>query len=79
MAELRRVPEYAQCFGRYRAQSVTYALANCLECPKLKACVRTTWGVDQPRRWRSGSYQPAGNKGTAAGRRPSRVSEMAAT
>lgn len=50
-------PDRSRCFGQYRAQSVQYALTNCLECPKLKACVRFTWGMDRPlRRARRGAW-----------------------
>ena len=49
-------PDYARCFGHYRQMSVQYALANCLACPKMKACVRVTWGWDQPRRLRRGAW-----------------------
>jgi hypothetical protein len=60
-------PDLSRCFGRYREQSVQYALQHCLECRKLKACVRTVWGMDQPRRTPRGAYQPGGR-----GRRGSR-------
>lgn len=62
-------PDRSLCFGDYRNQSVSYALANCLSCPKMKACVRATWGVDQPRREaRSRSrYRPESGR---RGRRP---------
>lgn len=43
-------PDTTRCFGRYRAQSPQYALAVCVKCPKLKACVRTVWGLEAPRR-----------------------------
>lgn len=43
-------PDLSRCFGRYRAQTPQYALVYCVNCPKLKSCVRTAWGVDEPRR-----------------------------
>jgi len=49
-------PDYARCFGHYRQMSVTYALQFCLGCPKQKACVRVTWGWDEPRRARRGAW-----------------------
>lgn len=52
-------PDLARCFGHYRQQSVRYALHYCLECPKLKQCVRTTWGVDRPRRSRRDAWPPS--------------------
>lgn len=42
--------ETRRCFGRYRAQSPQYALAECVKCPRLKDCVRTAWGMEQPKR-----------------------------
>jgi len=50
MAGTQGGPDLAKCFGRYQQQSVTYALANCLGCAKVKACVRAQWGLDQPQR-----------------------------
>jgi hypothetical protein len=47
-----RRPDLSKCYGQYRNQTVEYALANCLACPKMKACVRATWGWDKPRRGR---------------------------
>lgn len=53
-------PDRSKCFGQYRQQSVQYALAHCLECPKLKACVRVTWGMERPlRRTRRGAWDQA--------------------
>ncbi|MGH2584578.1 MAG: hypothetical protein ACRDJE_06660 [Dehalococcoidia bacterium] len=49
-------PNIAACFGHYRQQSVRYALTHCLDCPKMKACVRLTWGMDKPRRLRRGAW-----------------------
>lgn len=60
-------PNLSLCFGQYRAQSVAYALDFCLSCPKLKACVRRTWGVDQPPPRRR-SQRRTSARGT--GRRP---------
>ena len=49
MAGTRRAgPDFSRCYGHYREQSVQYALQHCLACPKMKACVRLTWGMDQP-------------------------------
>jgi len=45
-----RGPDVARCFGRYRAQTPQYALSTCVHCPRLKACVRTAWGLERPRR-----------------------------
>ncbi len=45
----RRAPDLSRCFGRYRAQTARYALTYCVECPKLKSCVRTVWGLEGPR------------------------------
>ncbi len=51
MSELPEgMPDLSRCFGHYRQQTPQYALTVCLRCPKLKACVRTAWGVDVPRR-----------------------------
>lgn len=47
-------PNTSKCFGLYRQQSVEYALQNCLTCPKMKACVRVAWGMDQPARPKRG-------------------------
>jgi hypothetical protein len=59
-------PDLARCFGHYRQQSVRYALQHCLECKKLKQCVRTTWGVDRPRRSRRDAWSPdIGREGDA--------------
>jgi len=43
--------DLARCFGKHRQQTVEYALKNCLQCRKLKSCVRKTWGTDRQRRW----------------------------
>jgi len=57
MADKRATkPNLAQCFGHYQQQSVTYALDVCLGCSKLKACVRTAWGVERPVRTRRGAW-----------------------
>ena len=45
----RPAPDLSRCFGRYRAQTPQYALTHCVECPKLKSCVRTVWGREGPR------------------------------
>lgn len=58
MAQTTSRPDLSLCFGRHQSQPVTYALQHCLSCPKLKPCVRTTWGVDRPRRLRRDSWQP---------------------
>jgi hypothetical protein len=55
-------PDLARCFGHYRQQSVRYALQYCLECAKLKQCVRTTWGVDRPRRSRRDAWSVDGRR-----------------
>ncbi len=62
-------PNLSQCFGHYRQQSVEYALQNCLTCPKMKACVRVTWGMDQPKRARRGA-RDGGSRRQSAGRPP---------
>ncbi len=64
MVAKQKAPDRARCFGQYRQQSVQYALAHCLECPKVKACVRLTWGVDKPlRRPRRGAWDDAMARG----------------
>ena len=51
MSELGRpTPDLSRCFGRYRLQTPQYALTNCVQCPKLKSCVRTVWGLEGPNR-----------------------------
>jgi hypothetical protein len=59
-------PDISQCFGRYQQQSVNYALANCLGCSKVKACVRAQWGLDRPRRerrrWGEGRRRGSGTR-----------------
>jgi hypothetical protein len=62
------VRDLSKCFGLYQQQSVTYALDNCLGCSRLKACVRTAWGVDQPRRRARGAWD--GGERRQTGRRP---------
>jgi hypothetical protein len=60
MVTKQTVPDRSRCFGQYRQQSVQYALAHCLECPKVKACVRLTWGMDKPlRRSRRSAWDDA--------------------
>jgi hypothetical protein len=60
MVTKQAAPDRSRCFGQYRQQSVQYALAHCLECPKMKACVRLTWGLDKPiRRSRRGAWDQA--------------------
>jgi hypothetical protein len=49
-------PDRSKCFGQHRHQSVQYALTYCLDCPKIKACVRMGWGMDRPRRARRGAW-----------------------
>jgi hypothetical protein len=67
MEGAKSTPDYARCFGFYRSQTVQYALAHCLACPRMKKCVRTSWGVDVPRREWRGGRRPAAGWG---GRRP---------
>lgn len=43
-------PDTSRCFGKYRAQSPIYALNVCVRCPRIKSCVRTAWGLEEPRR-----------------------------
>jgi hypothetical protein len=62
------VPDLSKCFGQYQHQSVTYALENCLGCSRLKACVRSAWGVDQPRRRARGAWD--GGEKRRTGHRP---------
>jgi hypothetical protein len=52
-------PDFARCYGHYRQQTVQYALAHCLDCPKLKACVRLTWGRERAPRARRGVWDEA--------------------
>ncbi len=62
----RRAPDPSRCFGKYRLQSPQYALAYCVSCPKVKACVRTAWGLEPPHRtahrgaWWEGSRRAQG-------------------
>ena len=62
-------PNLSKCFGQYRHQSVQYALQYCLTCPKMKACVRVTWGWDTPKRARRDA-RPHGDRRLRAGRPP---------
>lgn len=69
-------PDLERCFGHYRQQSVRYALQYCLECTKVKQCVRTAWGVDRPRRtrrddWSADTRGGGGAPSTWAGSRES--------
>lgn len=71
-------PDLGRCFGHYRQQTPQYALTQCVRCPKIKACVRTVWGVEQPRRtarndWWEGSKRAKG-KGKGGGARRSGTS-----
>jgi hypothetical protein len=51
--------DLSKCFGRHRDQTVDYAMANCLQCRKLKSCVRASWGANRNRRWnRDDWWQP---------------------
>ena len=61
-------PDLSKCFGHYRQQTITYALRHCLECNKLKACVRAAWGIDQPRRARRSAWD--GGEARGRGHRP---------
>lgn len=75
------VPDIGRCFGHYRQQSPQYALTMCVRCSKVKACVRTVWGMEQPRRngrgdwWEGKKHSSArGTKGAKAGARQSGTS-----
>jgi hypothetical protein len=69
-ATLQTAPDRTRCFGQYRQQSVQYALAHCLECPKIKACVRLAWSNEKPARARRGPWDEgrAGGRGQAPSR-----------
>jgi len=56
--DLRQARDLTQCFGRHRAQTLEYALHYCLQCRKLKSCVRASWRVDRPRPWRRDDWWP---------------------
>ena len=43
--------DLSKCYGRHRQQTLDYALKNCLQCRKLKTCVRKSWGTDRQRPW----------------------------
>lgn len=64
--------DLSRCFGLYQQQSVAYALTHCMACPKMKACVRSAWGVGQFRRSRRDDWQREdpreASPATAAGR-----------
>lgn len=55
---LTQARDLTQCFGRHRFQSLDYALHYCLQCRKLKSCVRASWRMDQPRPWRKDDWWP---------------------
>lgn len=60
--------DLSRCFGKHREQTLEYAMQHCLQCRKLKSCVRKTWGSDRHRRWGRDDWweaQPA-----PTGRRP---------
>ncbi len=70
--------DLARCFGRHRQQSVEYALKHCLQCRKLKSCVRKSWGTDRHRRWQQDDWWEAKAVTPAPGRRPPWPSSNAA-
>ena len=55
---LSEARDLTRCYGHHRAQSLAYALNYCLQCRKLKTCVRASWGVDRPRPWRKADWWP---------------------
>lgn len=76
----RRAPDISRCFGHYRAQTPQYALAWCVQCPKLKSCVRTAWGVEGPRRTaRRGLWWESSPRGQAHSGGPPAAGDYAAT
>jgi hypothetical protein len=48
--------DLSRCYGKHRQQSVQYALKHCLQCRKLKSCVRKSWGTDRQRPWRKDDW-----------------------
>lgn len=56
--KLEQARDLTQCFGHHRAQPLEYALNYCLQCRKLKSCVRASWRVDLPRPWRRDDWWP---------------------
>jgi hypothetical protein len=61
--------DLSRCYGRHREQTLDYALKHCLQCRKLKTCVRKTWGTDRHRRWQQDDWWEA-LPATTSGRRP---------
>ncbi len=61
--------DLSRCFGKHREQPVQYALKHCLQCRKLKSCVRKSWGTDRQRRWQRDDWWEA-QPVVQTGRRP---------
>jgi len=61
--------DLSRCYGRHREQTLEYAMKYCLQCRKLKTCVRKTWGTDRHRRWQQDDWWEA-RPVTTPGRRP---------
>lgn len=55
---LLQARELMHCYGHHRSQTLDYALHYCLQCRKLKSCVRKSWGTDRQRRWRAEDWWP---------------------
>ncbi len=62
--------DLAKCFGHHRQQTVDYAIKNCLQCRKLKSCVRKSWGTDRHRPWRRDDWWELKPEVARTGRRP---------
>jgi hypothetical protein len=64
-----------KCYGRHREQTIEYTLKNCLQCRKLKSCVRQTWGIDKHRRWQRADWWEIRPGAAPSGQRPPRPSQ----
>jgi hypothetical protein len=66
--------DLSRCFGKHRQQPVQYALQHCLQCRKLKGCVRKSWGTDRQRPWRKDDWWQTKTTIPVVSQRPPRPS-----
>ena len=57
---LPQARDLMQCFGHHRSQTLAYALHYCLQCRRIKSCVRKSWTHGQREHWRGDDWWPIG-------------------
>lgn len=55
---LLQARDLTQCYGHHRSQTLSYALHYCLQCRRIKSCVRKGWTHGRRERWQNQDWWP---------------------